>query len=169
MQKVNSLESFTLNRKEKASRATSYYFVYSIQFWFFDTRSRLQKQSPNKKGVQKQFNFSKKHNLHFAIYDQIELANYRASTIISSLTQIRNSHITTRMQISRLCYDKSSWANKIKQKKKILYPSSFGSQISSNSLEIGTNTSSFFIHQYITCRIDADIQKLPLKLLINAT
>ena len=111
----------------------------------------------------------KKHNLHFAIYDQIELANYRASTIISSLTQIRNSHITTRMQISRLCYDKSSWANKIKQKKKILYPSSFGSQISSNSLEIGTNTSSFFIHQYITCRIDADIQKLPLKLLINET
>ena len=60
MQKVNSLESFTLNRKEKASRATSYYFVYSIQFWFFDTRSRLQKQSPNKKGGQKQFNFSKK-------------------------------------------------------------------------------------------------------------
>ena len=36
-----------------------------------------------------------KHNLHFAIYDQIELANYRTSTIISSLTQIRNSHITT--------------------------------------------------------------------------
>ena len=60
MQKVNSLESFTLNRKEKARSATSYYFVYSIQFWFFDTRSRLQKQSPNKKGVQKQFNFSKK-------------------------------------------------------------------------------------------------------------
>lgn len=121
MQKVNSLESFTLNRKEKASRATSYYFVYSIQFWFFDTRSRLRNKVLIRKVFKNNLILVKKHNLHFAIYDQIELANYRASTIISSLTQIRNSHITTRMQISRLCYDKSSWANKIKQKKKILY------------------------------------------------